>query len=74
MNRVELTRDIREATGCGGTISRSQLAKYLNISRGERNEKLNVYLKGLDYIPDGRGKRYFVKDVAARILEKAIKQ
>ena len=70
MNRAELTRDIREATGCGGTISR----RYLNISRNDRTEKIEIYIAGLDYIPDGRGRRYFVKDVAARILENTIKQ
>ena len=74
MNRAELTRDIREATGCGGTISRSQLARYPNISRNDRTEKIEIYIAGLDYIPDGRGRRYFVKDVAARILENTIKQ
>ena len=62
MNRAELTRDIREATGCGGTISRSQLARYLNISRNDRTEKIEIYIAGLDYIPDGRGRRYFVKE------------
>mgnify|MGYP004668019281 CR=1 FL=1 len=71
MNKTELVKDIRQVIGCGGTMSRGQLAKYLNKSR---NRELEGYLDGLPYVPDGRGKRYYVVDVAARILENTVRR
>lgn len=52
-------------------MSRGQLARYLNKTR---NGELTEYLDGLPYIPDGRGKRYYVLDVAARILENTVQR
>lgn len=76
MNKRELTQDIRSVIGGKGLISKSQLARYLGKSRNTKSEDddLSRYLKGLQYIPDGRGKRYFVADVAERILANSIKQ
>lgn len=76
MNKRELTKDIQSAIGGKGLISKNQLAKYLGKSRNTKseNEDLGRFLKGLQYIPDGRGKKYFVADVAERILLNSVKQ
>lgn len=71
MNKAELAKDIRQVIGCSGTMSKGQLARYLNKTR---NGELTEYLDGLPYIPDGRGKRYYVLDVAARILENTVQR
>ena len=72
MNRTELVKDIRQVTGCGGMISKSQLARYLGKSRNGSRE-VNAYLEGLSYIPDGRGNKYYVMDVAARLLDNTVR-
>ena len=74
MNKMELTRDIREAVGGGGMITKNQLAKYLHISRSNNmSGDISQYLEGLSYIPDGRGRKYFIPDVAGKILERSVR-
>ena len=77
MNKQELIKDIRECIGGGGMITKNQLARYLQKTRNNREDPesdIRQYIEGLPYIPDGRGKKYFLPDIAARILEKAVKQ
>ena len=73
MNKQELIRDIRDIVGGGGVITKTQLARYLRKSRNDK-EELNRIVAGLSYIPDGRGNKYFIADVAGRILDNTIKQ
>ena len=73
MNKQELIRDIRSNVGGGGVITKTQIAGYLRKSRNDK-EELNKLVEGLSYIPDGRGNKYFIVDVAGRILDRTIKQ
>lgn len=77
MNKQEIVRDMRDCLGIKGFITRNQLAKYLQKDRHNKKDTANdisSYLEGLNYIPDGRGNKYFALDVAGRILELSIKQ
>lgn len=77
MNKQEIVRDMRDCLGIKGFITRNQLAKYLQKDRHNKKDATNdisSYLEGLNYIPDGRGNKYFALDVAGRILELSIKQ
>lgn len=72
MNKQELIRDIRDVVG-SGMITKTQIARYLRKSRNNKDD-LNSLVEGLSYMPDGRGNKYFIADVADRILDKTIKQ
>ncbi len=79
MNRQEIVRDMRDCLGIKGFITKNQLAKYLQKDRHDKKDEdtehnISSYLEGLQYLPDGRGKKYFALDVAGRILEKSVKQ
>lgn len=77
MNRNEIVRDMRDCLGIKGFITRNQLARYLQKDRHTKKDAENditQFLEGLQYIPDGRGNKYFALDVAGRILELSIKQ
>lgn len=63
MQKQEVERDIKSEVGSFPNIS--QIAKYLSVSR----DKAREMVAGLDYIEDGRSRRYFFKDVAGRILQ-----
>lgn len=63
MKRQELVRDMRGEIGTFPNIS--QIAKYMSISR----DKARVMVEGLDYIETGKSKRYFINDVAGRLME-----
>ena len=72
MKRIDLIRDMKEYTG-SGVISKTKLCGYLQKSRND-DGMITGLLTGLDYIPDGRGKKYFIPDVADRILASVVKQ
>jgi len=46
-------------------ISPANLAKYLKRSRDAMPE----LLRGLDYLETGRGRQYFIPDIASRLME-----
>lgn len=63
MNRAELVRDMRKEIGTFPTTS--QIARYMGVSR----DKVRVIVAGLEYIEDGRSKKYFINDIAGRLLK-----
>ena len=63
MTKQEVERDIKSELGSFPNIS--QIAKYMSVSRDKAREMTD----GLDYLEDGRSRRYFYKDVAGRILQ-----
>lgn len=67
MDKQTLTRDIKSFVGGGGFINKSQLAKYMKQS----HHAIPSLIEGLDRIPGTKSDRYFIPDVAERILEKA---
>lgn len=63
MDKQTLVRDMKKEFGSFPTIS--ELARYMGKSR----DNIRILVDGLDYLPDGRAKKYFVSDVADRILQ-----
>jgi len=66
ITKQSLTRDIKAFVGGGGLINQTQIAKYIGRSRGAVPE----LVEGLDVFPTKKAKRYFIDDVAARILDR----
>ena len=64
MDKQTLVRDMRKE--CGSLPTISDLAKYMGKSR----ESIRELVDGLDYLPDGRAKKYFIVDVADRIMQR----
>ena len=58
-----MIRDIKKDIGSFPNIS--QIAKYMHVSRDRAREMV----AGLEFIEDGRSKKYFVNDIAGRILQ-----
>lgn len=65
MDKQTLVRDLKSYVGGAAFINQSQLAKYLRRSR----EAIPDLLQGLDYLQTGREKKYFIPDIASRILD-----
>ena len=64
----DLIKDIQKATGCSGYISWKKIATYRGVSKNNNREKARLTY-GCRFVEDGRGKRYRVIDVAARMKE-----
>ena len=64
----DFIRDIQKATGCQGYISWNKIAAYRGVSKNNNIERERLTI-GCKYIEDGRGKRYRVIDIAARMKE-----
>jgi len=65
MDKKALTKSMEEAVKGAAFINQSQLAKYLRRSRTVMPEMLS----GLDFLETKREKRYFIPDVAQRLME-----
>lgn len=61
MNKQALTADLRRSCGGASFITRTELTAYLGYSCPKRVDK---YIKGLERL----GTRYFIPDVADRII------
>lgn len=70
MKKIDIVKDIERYTGGAGFITRTALAKYMKMRKQGEIERL---LENLDYIPDGRGKKYFIPDVAEKIMNERVK-
>lgn len=71
MDRQELIKDLKAFNGGGGTITKTKIAEYLNISRNNHSD-LYKYIQNLKYIPYGNGPKFFIPDVATRIIENTV--
>jgi len=65
MNKQELMRAMTQANNGAGLLTIKQIAQF----RGEHINTTAKFLKGLEYLPSGKKKLYYVGDVANRILE-----
>ena len=65
MDKQTLIRDIKQYVGGGGFINTSQLAKYNRCSR----DRIPELVEGLDVIKTGRERKYFIPDIAAKLLD-----
>jgi hypothetical protein len=66
MERQELIRAMQQANNGAGLLTIKQIAQF----RGEHINTTAKFLKGLEYLPSGKKKLYYVGDVASRIMEK----
>lgn len=73
MKKSEIIKDMRTLTGCGATISWNKISEYMKIDRNdpEQREELTA---GVPFIPSGRGKEYFVPDIAEKIKDRFASQ
>ena len=65
MKKQELMRDMEKCIGTSFP-SISAICRYMKV--GDDFVK-NHIVNGLEYLPTGRAKLYFIRDVADRILE-----
>lgn len=65
MDKQTLVRDIKGEVKDGGFINISQIAKYMHTSR----DKARELVEDLEYYPSGREKKFFISDVASKILK-----
>ena len=63
MNRQDVLRDMKKEIGSFPNIS--QIARYMSVSRDKAREMVS----GLEYLEDGRSRKYFINNVADRILQ-----
>ena len=66
MNYYEVEKSLQKAIG--SFPSKTAIKNELGIG----NDKVNELVSGLQCFPSGREKRYFVGDIARRIVEAAI--
>lgn len=64
MDRQAIMNDLKKEYGSFPSIS--DISKYLKVSRASVRDLMN----GVECLPDGRSKRYFVRDVADKIYKK----
>lgn len=65
MKKQELVRDMKQETE-SSFINVTEIAKYLHSGR----DAARTLVAGLEYYSSGRCKRYYVGDVADRILDR----
>lgn len=64
MDRQEILNDLKKEYGSFLTIT--DISKYLKVSRASVRDLMN----GVECLPDGRSKKYFVRDIADKIYKK----
>lgn len=70
MKKIDIIKDIERTTGGAGFITKTALANYM---KKRKQGEIDELLADLDYIPDGRGRKYFVPDVAEKIMQERVK-
>lgn len=70
MKKIDIIKDIERHTGGGGFITKTSLANYM---RKRKSGEIDELLADLDFIPDGRGKKYFIPDVAEKIMNERVR-
>lgn len=63
MTKQEIIRDIKKEIGSFPNVS--QIARYFGVSRDKVRSEI---VCGLEYYEAGRNKRYFVNDIADRVM------
>ena len=64
MTKQDVKRSIEERYGA--FVNVGEVAEYLGVDRGTARG----FLHGLSFIPNGREKKYFIGDVAQRLMER----
>lgn len=68
--KKEIVEDMRICTGCNGYISPKQIAKYMGISRNNK-DGISRFIAGCRYEENGLGRKYLTTDVAQNIIDLA---
>jgi len=66
MKRKEIEEDLRRVTGGCSFISINALRKWY----GKRHDAVLKLVEDLEYLQDGKAKRYYVGDVAEAVVRK----
>jgi len=66
MTKQEIIRDIKNSTG-KSFLNISELADYFGVGREKIRSEV---VAGLEYYEQGKGKKYFVNDIADRIMSR----
>lgn len=66
MTKQDIVRDMKQFVGGGSFITQAGVRKYLCRSKAKVRETLT----GLDYESSGRDYKYFIPDVAQRIIDR----
>lgn len=69
MDKKTLKRNLQQHANGAAVISRLQLEKFLGIG----GDKAAKFLDGLEMVEVGQRRKYFIDDVAERILERTIR-
>lgn len=69
MDKKLLKRNLQRQANGASVISRLQLEKFLGLG----SEKTASLFEGLEMIEVGQRRKYFIDDVAERILERTIR-
>ena len=70
MDKKQLKRDLSQCANNASMISPRKVREYMGLG----NAKVAELLNGLDRTKDGNGEKFFITDVADRILERTIRQ
>ena len=66
VKRSEIEEDLRRYTGGSSFISTNQLRKWY----GKRHEAVMELVQDIEFLQDGKSKRYFIGDVADEVKKR----
>ena len=69
MDKKQLKLELSRCSNNASMISPRKVREYTGLG----NNKVAELLKGLDRIKDSNGEKYFITDVAERILERTVR-
>lgn len=69
MEKQKLIREMQACSKSAGTISPRKIRLYT----GYGDAKVADLLKGLDRLKDDNGEKFFISDVAERIMERTVR-
>jgi len=64
MNKQELTQSMKSKYGDFLTLN--EIAEFLKIDRSTARQ----WVYGLEFLPCGRAKKFYVSDIAGRLMER----
>lgn len=70
MDKRAIVAQLKEATNGSPFISVNELSRVLRISKHDTPDGLPSLLRDLDFLPQGRARRYLVTDIAERLMER----
>lgn len=65
MDKRAIVADIKSSFDGAALLNIAEIAKYLGVCR----DTARIFLKGIEYLPVGKEKKYLVTDIAKKIYE-----